>query len=287
MDRKKVGVIAILAASLMWALEPIFAKLASTNFNAIQISTLRALIIASLAIIFILITGKGKSLKLDKTQFSVTVYIALIATVFSDLLYFYAITKIPVMNAVLIGHMQPIFMAMIAFFILKSDKLSRADLLGIFLIIFAGILVSVQTFDNLFSFNFGSAGNLIALCATIGWSTTGLAARKYLGKVNTTAIIFYRFIIAGIVFSTYLILTSSLKFFNFYILILGLVSAIGTLFFYEGIKRIKVTQVSAFELFSTFFAAVLGFFILGEAVTLLQAGGIIFLFVGVYFISKK
>lgn len=54
------------------------------------------------------------------------VYIGIAGTVFADLLYFFALTKIPVINAVLIGHVQPIFIILIGFFILKEDRLKKS-----------------------------------------------------------------------------------------------------------------------------------------------------------------
>ena len=66
----------------------------------------------------------------------------------------------------------------------------------------------------------------------------------------------------------------------------GLVIGTGTLLYYEGLKRMKVAQVSSLELASPFFAATLGFFAFGEAVTIMQIGGMLLLVIGVYLISK-
>jgi drug/metabolite transporter (DMT)-like permease len=57
--------------------------------------------------------------------------------------------------------------------------------------------------------------------------------------------------------------------------------------YYESMKRIKAVQVSAMELSTPFFAALLGFLILGEIVTVMQIAGMVLLFVGVFFLSKK
>jgi drug/metabolite transporter (DMT)-like permease len=53
------------------------------------------------------------------------------------------------------------------------------------------------------------------------------------------------------------------------------------------LKRIKAAQVSALELSTPFFAALLSFLILGERVTVMQISGMMLLFVGVCFLSKK
>jgi len=67
----------------------------------------------------------------------------------------------------------------------------------------------------------------------------------------------------------------------------GIIVAIGTISYYFGLKRIKAAQVSGLELSAPFFAAILGFLILGEQLTIIQIFGIILLLVGIYYISKK
>ena len=57
--------------------------------------------------------------------------------------------------------------------------------------------------------------------------------------------------------------------------------------YYESLKRIKAAQVGALELSTPFFAAILGFLVLGELVTIMQIIGILLLFVGIYYLSKK
>jgi hypothetical protein len=47
LDAKKIGVLATLGASVMWAIEPVLVKLAYVNSDYLQTSTIRA-IIASL-----------------------------------------------------------------------------------------------------------------------------------------------------------------------------------------------------------------------------------------------
>ena len=68
---------------------------------------------------------------------------------------------------------------------------------------------------------------------------------------------------------------------------MGIVAGIGTIFYYEGMKRLKPAQVSALELSTPFFAAIIGFLALGELVSPMQILGIFLLVIGVYLISKK
>ncbi|MEA3457389.1 MAG: DMT family transporter [Candidatus Thermoplasmatota archaeon] len=287
MNVKHIGVLAVLLASLMWAIEPVFAKLAyQQNPDFVQISAIRAIFVTLTALIYIGLTRNAK-LRIDKQQFSILAYIAIAGTLFADLLYFFALTQIPVINAVLIGHMQPIFIIMIGFLILKSDKLTKFDFAGISIMMLSGLLVSTKTIENFAMFKFGTFGDLLVLMATIAWATTAIAVRKHLKNLNAGVITFYRFLFASIFLVIYLGLTSTINITNIYQILVGVVVGIGTILYYEGLKRIKAAQVSGLELSAPFFAAILGFLILGEPLTLIQIMGISLLFVGIYYLSKK
>jgi drug/metabolite transporter (DMT)-like permease len=69
--------------------------------------------------------------------------------------------------------------------------------------------------------------------------------------------------------------------------LLGVVIGLGTIMYYEGIRKLKAAQVAATELSTPFFATVLGFIVLHEMITIQQALGIMMLFVGIYFLAKR
>jgi len=286
MKVKTIGMLATLGASIAWALEPIFAKLSYANADFLETSTVRAIFVALIALTYAFITNKG-NLKVNKKQFSILVYIALAGTLFADLIYFFALTKIPVINAVLIGHMQPIFIVFMGFFCLKEDKLTKFDYAGIFFMIIAGLLVTTKTLTNLSMLRLGSVYDLVVLSATIAWATTGIVMRKYLKQMNAGVVTFYRFFIASIVFVIYVLSTSSVLFSNIYQILVGVIVGAGYILYYEGLKRIKAAQSSALELSTPFFATLLGFYILGELVTVMQIFGILLLFVGVGFLFVR
>jgi len=285
-NNKHIGVASILLASIMWSIEPVLAKLSYQNSDFIQTSAIRAIFAALTALIYVGITNKA-NLKINKKQIPTILYIAVIGTLFADFMYFFALTQVPVINAVIIGHLQPIFIILIGFLALKTDKLTKYDFIGISFMIFSGILVTTKTLDNLSMFKLGTTGDLLVLSAAIAWATTAVAMRKYLRNVNAGIITFYRFLFASIFFIVYLILTSTIGISNIYQIIIGIAIGIGTILYYEGLKRIKAAQVSGLELSTPFFATILAFFVLLESVTIMQIIGIFLLFVGIYFLSKK
>jgi drug/metabolite transporter (DMT)-like permease len=270
----------------MWAIEPILAKLSYENSDFVHTSAIRAIIAALTAFIYILFTRKSP-LKVTRQQLSPLIYIAIVGTLVADFMYFFALSQIPVINAVILGHMQPIFIIAFGFFLLKTDILTKFDYIGIFLMILSGLLVTTRTMENLFALRFGTIGDLIVLSATIAWATSAIVMKKYLTSMNAGVITFYRFFFPALIFTIYLGLTSSFIIANIYQVFIGVVIGIGTILYYEGLKRLKAAQVSGLELSTPFFAAILAFVFLNEFISGMQIIGIGLLFVGVYFISKK
>lgn len=285
-DKKTAGIFSILGASVMWALEPIFAKLSFQSTDVLNTFATRILFCLFVITIYALIK-KPKELIVKQQELKWLVYLSIVATLFADFLYTYALTKVMVINAVLIGHIQPIFIVVLSYFFLKTDKLSKFDYLGILFMIFAGIFVSSKTLDNLKNLRFGTLGEILVLMATFAWATTAITTRKYLKELPAQVIAFYRFLFAGIIFIIYLIPKHGIKIANIYQVLLGIVIGIGTVLYYEGLKRIKAAQVSALELSTPFFASFLGYIVLKEMITILQLLGLAFLFIGIYFISKR
>jgi len=286
MNPKKTGILAILGASLMWSLEPVFAKLAYASSDFLQTSAVRAIVVVLTALLYFFFAGR-KKLKITTKQLSTILYIAIAGTVFGDLLYFFALTKISVLNAVLIGHIQPIFVISIGFFFLKEDKLAKFDYIGILTMIIAAVFVTTRTPENLSMIKLCTVGDIYVLLAAAAWATTAILTRKYLRELNAGVVTFYRYLIASVIFVIYLSLKSSLVLSNIYQVLVGVVVGAGTILYYESMKRIKAAQVCAMELSTPFFAALLGFLILGERVTVMQISGMVLLFVGVCFLSKK
>lgn len=284
-SKKTCGIFATLAASMMWAVEPILAKLSyqTTDF----LNTFAARTLFCLVTISIYLAIKKERLGVKREYIPKLVYISCAATLFADLMYIYALTRVPVINAVLIGHMQPIFVIIIGAFVLTQEKITRFDLFGILFMIIAGVLVTARSFDNLTMLKFGTIGDLAVLSATIAWATTAIVARKYLTGLSAGIISFYRFLFAGVIFMCYMMMTAGVSIDNVYQVFIGFVIGVGTILYYEGIRLIKAAQVSALELSTPFFAALLGILVLREYITLMQSVGILLLFGGIYFLSKK
>ena len=286
MQKKALGVAIVLGASVMWAVEPILAKLSYQTTGYLDTFATRSVFsLMTIGIYLILIRHQGVAVA--RKYLPKLIYISLAATLFADLMYIYALTRVAVINAVLIGHMQPIFIVVFGFIFLKEDRITTFDYLGILFMLLAGIAVTSKTFGNLLHLRLGTIGDLYVLLATIAWASTAIVARKYLRELDAALIAFYRFLFATIIFLAYLAPVRGIHVTNVYQILIGVVIGTGTILYYEGIKLIKAAQVSALELSTPFFATILGVAVLKEYITLLQFVGIMFLFGGIYFLSRK
>lgn len=285
MADKTKGLLVVLGASVMWAIEPILAKLSYVTADVASTFAIRAVFCLLTILAYLVI--KRIDLRVEKRYLPTLIYVSLAATLFADLMYIYALSKIPVINAVLIGHMQPVFIVVMGYLVLKTDRITKFDYLGISFMIVAGLLVTSRDLQNLLRLRIGTTGDLYVLLATIAWATTAIVARKYLQRLHAAIIAFYRFLFGTAVFVAYLTMRGTIEVANAYQIILGIVIGVGTILYYEGIRRIKAAQVAALELSTPFFAAILGYAVLGELLTPLQLCGMLSLLVGIYFLSRK
>jgi drug/metabolite transporter (DMT)-like permease len=176
---------------------------------------------------------------------------------------------------------------MMGFLVLREERLSKFDYLAIVVMMTAGVLIATRSVENLMAFRLGTYGDLVVLSATVAWSTTTIAFRKYLREMNAGVVTFYRFLFASLVFAAYLTASSGFGAVNVYQFMIGIVVGIGTILYFEGLKRNKAAQVSSLELSTPLFAAVLGFLVLGELVTQLQIVGMSLLVIGVFLLSRR
>jgi len=85
-NSKPIRVTIILLAIVMWAIEPILAKVSFQKSDFIQTSAIRAIFAALTAFIYVGITNKV-NLKVSKKHFPTLLYITVIGTLFADFMY--------------------------------------------------------------------------------------------------------------------------------------------------------------------------------------------------------
>lgn len=287
MNAKNIGVAFALVTALMWALETVLVKLAyAQSAGFLQTVFFRSVIVSLIATGYIL-ASKNARFQMTRRETSALFYIAFVASIIADALFFYALAMTSIVNASLIAHLQPVFIVLFGFFVLKQEKIMAPDYLGIFFMLVAAFFVSSKSIENIMAFRFGSFGDFLIIICAVLWATTSIVVKKYLSEIHSGVIIFFRFVISSTVFFAVLFFTGSLVFPSAFQVIAGIAVGIGFVFYYESLKRIKAAQVSALELASPFFAAFLGIVFLNESMTWLSLFGMAILLIGIYFLSKK
>jgi len=294
MKRKNKGILLVFIASILWSIQAILVefayKIKPDFINTSFISFIFIFLTSSVYIFLKKIKKKNKeevNLKINKTQLKAIFYITITGVIVADVLFNFGFMITCPLNVVLIGHTQPIFIILISYFFLKEEKISKWDYIGGFFMLLSAFLVSSKTFENLINLKFGTIGELAVLIGTIAWASDSVVAKKYLTNINSGVIVFYRYLIALIIFSFYMIFFSYLRIDSVYQILVGIVVGIGAILFYEGLKILKATQVGFIELCSPFSTAVLSWIFLQENITKLQIIGLFLLVFGVYFISKS
>lgn len=287
MDKKTLGLLFVFIASFFWAIEGIFIKLSyldSADF--FQVSFFRSMFIALVGFLYVLFSNKA-NFSVTKKDFSKILVLAVAATIVADSFFIFALKETALLNVSVLSHLQPLFIVLFGFVVFQKDTPSKTSLIGIFLLLVAGIFVSAKTPQNLFSFQFGGFADLLVLVAAAIWAAMTIMIKKYLSHLHVGILIFYRFLSASMVFLAFFLLTGHLFFSSIFQALVGIASGFGFVFYYEGLKRLKSAEAGAMELATPFFAALLGFFVLSEQVAPLQIAAIALLFAGVYFLSKK
>lgn len=285
MEQKTKGVLFILAASLMWGIESILSRLSSQNSTSLKTAAFALLFGSITALCYAFFRREVKNHRIGKKELKVLVIMAFFGTAIAQPLYYLAISKTSLLNAVLIVHTQPIFIILISYFLMK-EKLTKYDYIGGFFALIATLFVTSGSIDNLIGLKLGSYGDLLALAATIMWAAIIFPAKIHLSKVSPSLITALRFGIAASLLVSYLIITGNFMVDNIYQILIGITIGIGAIFYYEGLKRIKAAQVSFIELAAPFFTAIMGFYIFSENVTRLQIFSFPILGIGLWLIAK-
>jgi len=289
-----LGIIAVLGAAAIWALEPIGGRLLGQTVSFDTILFSRALGCVAFSGFFLfsrtLLVSKpsSPSITVSARQLRALFLIGFLGSFFSDLLYFIAILffKTPIVNAVLIAHLQPVFLVLFGHLIFHEGGFSPWDYLGIVAMLLSAVLVMSGSLANLLSLHFGSIGDGLVLLATVFWALSGLLAKKYLQTLPSSLITMGRFLVALPFYSLLVLVMSHTLFLSWASFALGMLIGLGYFLYYEGLKRLKTAQAAALELAAPVFATAFGYLFFQETVSPLKWIGIGLLFVGIFFFEK-
>jgi len=283
-NQKALGVLFGVSAGAMWAIETILGKIMLSSLSFIQITASEAFFAAITTFLYILLSGA--SMKIKNAGLIDILSVGLIGTVLAPLAYFFGLTMTYAVNATLIAHLQPFFVSIFGFFFLK-EEMCKHDLIGGFLIGFAVILITGRTLDNIMDLKLGNTGDLVVLLATMGWAFVAIPGKRLTKHASSVTIVAYRFFVASTVFLPLLLFTNQLVIKSIYQVLLGIIAGLGYIFYYEGLKRMKTSQIALTELSSPFFTSIFAWILLEEYITIIQIVGASLLAAGLVILTGE
>jgi drug/metabolite transporter, DME family len=128
-----VGVLAVVAAASIWATLGLFAKiLYAQGVSFESLVAVRASVGWVAVMIFVLATGKAKSLRVSGRDLTLLVPQGLVGIGLFYLFYFYTVRESTVGTAAILNYSSPAFVVVLAYLFLK-ERFSAAKLLALFM----------------------------------------------------------------------------------------------------------------------------------------------------------
>lgn len=278
--RIRSGYFKVFLAACIWGTIGVFTRW--SGLSPLDLAFYRVLI-AGVALYSVL--PRGQRLIILHTKHCLLIVLAGILFSLDNLLFFYAIQLTSLSNAVLPYNMQPVFMALLAPLLLNEEMKARY----VFSFIFATVGVGVLLTPSLINISYADI-------AGIGYSLTGaflLAVIAIIARIiNIPAItfVYYKMLIATICLLPFVKITNIINMDTLvFVLIIALVhTALAYIYYYDGLKTVKIQHVVALTYLIPVVAALTGYFIFREAITLYTVvGGLIIIVNGAIVVFKS
>lgn len=250
-----IGGLWILLSAFSFSLSNLFVKKIGSNIPAFEIATLRCL----MQILFLIPFICQKGLFFLATAKIKFYFFRLFFGITNMVVFYYVITKIPMATAVAISYARPIFMVVLAFFML-GEKVGLHRIIST-IVGFMGVIILIRPTPE--NFNYAS---LLAVFAALCYTLTHIYIKRLSITEHPMAMLMWFAIAASVVclpFTLAVWVTPNLQELSF-IIILSLFSFIAQ---YATIKAFfygEASIVSSLDYSQIVFASILGMIFLNE-----------------------
>lgn len=288
MNNENKGIASIALAALLWGSLGLFGKTLNSNgVMPIAVVAIRILIAFLFLLLYWIFIKKEKP-KIRRSDIPLLLLYTLLSVIAYNFFYFSAISLIPIAVAAILLYLSPIFVVFLSSMFL-GEKLTSQKIIATAIVLFGTILVvNPQNFQNI-----NLMGILFGIGSGLTFALYSLLGKKLTKNNDTVSIVTYSFgsgsigLIAMAMFSKQISISYS---FNSWILllILGLIPTLLAFVSYNsGLKKIEASKASIISTLEPVVAAILGFFVLSEKLSISQIAGVIVVIIGVIFISYK
>jgi len=283
-----VNYIKLLLVSIFWGSSFIAGKILAEKLPPFTSSFLRFLV-ASIFLVLFSFNLFGKLPKINLHQMIAIIFLAVTGIVGYNFFFFSGMKLIAASRASIIVALNPSFIAILSTLIFK-EKFNKFKFIGIILSLIGALtVISKGNFRTIFQGNIGR-GELLILGCVICWSFFTLAGKIAMKDLNPIIVITYACLVGTIILIIPAILEAKLQNFMQYnfkewesILVLGFFgTALGFVWFYEGVDKIGPSQAGVFINFIPVFATIFAILILGEKLVASLIIGAVFIISGVY-----
>lgn len=285
----KRGVLLMLAASFLFALTMVFAKLLSHSMGSVEVTFWRN----AIGLIVLLLVVLRKPIQNRGGRPFTLMFRGIIGTI-ALLTFFYTISATSLSNAIVYAKTEPIFTALLAFFLL-GEKLTAKSVLAIFLG-FSGVAVlSGLDFDYLHVM-----GILTGFLSALAYTSVRSLKTHYDARTVVLSFMFFGVLIPGILMIAAGFYTS--QYFAFalnpfvmpkgndwiWIILMGLAAAYGQLFMTRAYFYAKAGLVSTVSYSVVLFASLFGI-LLGDVLptAMILAGAMLIVLSGMLLSREK
>ena len=270
----------MLVATIFFSIMGLSVKLSSSSFNEYELVFYRSSI--SLIIIVMLMKANGVHYH---TKYSMLHFTRSFVGFLSLLLFFYAITQLPLATSMTLNYTSPIFVGLLIPLLMKQ-KFQVNKIFHIF-IGFVGITLILKPVfnDNLLA---GLMGVLSGFGAAIAYIM--VAKLGQLKEAGLRTVFYFTFL--STVLSFALMLTQNIHPISFdrnllFLLILGSSATIAQLAVTQAYKEGKTINNAAYSYMTVVFSVIWGILIFREELAIETILGIILIFISGFFVSKK
>lgn len=288
LSNEQIGILWIIGASIAYGIMPIWSVISQNN----GISTdfiLFFRFLCSAFLLFLWALYKQISLKLTKLQYLQFFFLGGILYIIQSFACLDSLRYIPASLSVLIYHIYPIIVTLIALIFLRQ-KLQAKTLFSLFLC-FAGLAIILQPQKDL---ELSVYGVILSLIGALFYGLYVVFSKSYTSNLSSVVCSFYICLFAALMILGFMI-PNPPQFDNFnlngILSLLGL-TFISTLFpmmaYFLGMPRINVTKTAILGMIEPLVGVLLSLWLLGENLNLLQYfGGFLILFGSLVLFIKR
>ncbi|HDZ27341.1 MAG TPA: DMT family transporter [Candidatus Aminicenantes bacterium] len=277
----------MLLAILCWAINFSFMKIALREFSPLAFNGLRLLFASLILITALFVRGEGFSVA--KSDIPKILFLSIIGNTVFQLLFMHGLNWTTASNTSVIMAMTPVFVVILSVF-LKQEKIHWAGWLGI-VISFIGFYFIITKQAGTFHFSWEELrGDLMILICNLFWAIYTVFSKPFLEKISPLKWTTITLAIGTVFYLPFAALDivriqwSEISFQAWAVLFYsGLFPiAICYVVWYASVRRVGNSKTAIYGYLSPIFTILFAYLLISERITLLQIGGALIIFAGVY-----